>query len=159
MKYIRHNNINNDNNNNFFFQMKHAHTSRNNYRDNELDCQGIIALYNKMNESSNIKIDIKLDQIWYMKGQMGDWSAIDGKICQNCIGLGLKYLKWDTTTTTKVDQSSPYPLSKISNKFFVYRHMIFLTTHSLSVFCQLLSRTTNLRRCPETWSRRRLHPS
>ena len=61
MKYIRHNNINNDNNNNFFFQMKHAHTSGNNYRDNELDCQGIIALYNKMNESSNIKIDIKLD--------------------------------------------------------------------------------------------------
>ena len=46
---------------------------------------------------------------------MGDKSAISGKIRKNCIGLRLRYLKWDTTTTTKVDQSNPYPLHKISN--------------------------------------------
>ena len=38
--------------------MKHAHISKNithNYRHNELDCQGIIALYIKINENSNIQ--------------------------------------------------------------------------------------------------------
>ena len=119
----------------------------------------IIALVNKMKGSSNISNwnRVELDMVH---------EGLDGRLVHNwwenmlnCIRLGFKYLKWDTTTTTKVDQSSPYHLNKISNKLLVYTHLIFLRTHSFSVLYQLLSRTTNPRRCPETWSRRRLHPN
>ena len=53
--------------------MKHAHISRNithNYRHNELDCQGIIVLYNKMNESSNNNWNLLLVTVYAYKRKL-----------------------------------------------------------------------------------------
>ena len=113
--------------------MKHVHIYRNithNYMHNELDRQGIIALDNKIDESSNINNwdRVRLDMVH---------EGLDGRLVRNwwenmlnCIGLGFKYLKWDTTTTTKVDQSSPYLLNKISCSYtdiwYFWRHIAWV---------------------------------